>query len=61
MRQVNPAALLEYHLAAERWERCRAAWFMQCGNAAESRRRTFAAQDHGQAAKNARINLRKPR
>lgn len=59
MPDVNPAALRKRHLAAERWERCRAAWFSRCGNKAESTKRMYAAKDHMKAANYAEINMKR--
>jgi hypothetical protein len=59
MPDVNLEALREHHLAEERWERCRAAWFKLCGNNAASRECLCRAKDSLKIARNAQVHMKK--
>lgn len=61
MPDVNPAALRRRHLAAERWERCRAAWFESRGNKAMANKCLCLAKDALKIARNAQAHMKKHR
>lgn len=61
MAETNPAAMRRFHLAAERWERCRAAWFGRQGNDNMAMRCKCLAKDHQRAARDAAIKMQRPR
>lgn len=59
MVDVNPAALRKRHLAAERWERCRAAWFELRGDAIMAKKCLYLAKDSLKIARNAQTHMKK--
>lgn len=59
MPAINHAALRQFHLTAERWERCRALWFQKQGNAKMSVRCECLAIGHQNAARDAMLDMQK--
>lgn len=60
MPDVNPAALRERHLAAERWEKVRAAYhLLKRNDLSTSRKHERMARDHAQSARNIEHGMRK--
>ena len=60
MPAVNFSAARQFHLAAERWERCRAAWFDRQGKGSMAMRCKCLANDHLRAARDAAIKMQQP-
>lgn len=59
MSDVNLEALRERHLAAIRWEECRAAWFTRIGKRDHATRCKLMAKHHADAARDAAAGLTK--
>lgn len=59
MPTINYAALRQFHLAAERWERYRALWFQKQGNAKMSVSCKCLAIGHQGAARDAMLDTQK--
>ena len=59
MADVDLQALRERHLAAIRWEQCRAAWFTRIGNRDNATRCKLIAKNHADAPRDAAAGLKK--